>query len=343
MKLAYLTAPEKIEIFETNIPLFTAEEILVKIAYCGICTLEQRLFTGERKLYYPIVPGHEVSGVIEKVGEKVITNHKVGDKVALDLVNRCRICPPCLTGNSNLCENRFKEGQRVLGGFSQYIVVNPEQCYQLPPNFSLKIAAFAEPVACCLRSLKKLDVKLGDDVLIIGAGVMGQLQAKLARAMGARVFVTDINEERLELAKNGGADEGLNAKNTKKLIETIKKLTNERGVNAISVTTPAKVALEVAINTIANNGKINIYTSYSDNPTFSINPNTFHRKEITITGSEGRSEADFYQSVRALILSRITVDELISKVYPLDEVEKAVRRALDKDTYRVLLKMEDEK
>jgi len=340
MKAAFLTEPNKIELREVEKPHCGENEIIVKIAYCGICTLEQRLFTGDRKIYYPIVPGHEACGVIEEIGKKVITGHKIGDKVALDLVNRCHICHACLSGNSNMCENRFKKGQKVLGGFSEYMSVRPDQCYILPSDFSLKTASLVEPVACCIRSMKKLDVKLGDDVLIIGAGPMGQIQAKVAKAMGARVFVADIDEKRLDFALKAGCDKVFNARDTEQFIKDVKEATDSHGVNAVAVTTPVEVSLLAATQVITSNGKINVYTSYNDDPKLPFGMNSLHRIEALVTGSEGRTEFDFYQSVRALISSRIVVDDLISEVYPLKEVEKAVGRAMNGGTYRVLLQME---
>lgn len=118
MQSLYLTKPSHIEVREVPIPPFKEDELLIKVAYCGICTLEQRLYTGEREIHYPIVPGHEASGVVVEVGKGVVTNVKRGEHVALDLVNRCYACAACLRGETNLCENRFKAGQKVLGAFS---------------------------------------------------------------------------------------------------------------------------------------------------------------------------------------------------------------------------------
>ena len=111
MKRIYLNEPKKLEIRQEGIVVPRSHEVLVRIAYCGICTLEQRLYDGERKIHYPIVPGHEASAVVVTVGDEVKTSVAEGDHVVLDLVNRCHACPACLSGNSNLCENRFKKGQ----------------------------------------------------------------------------------------------------------------------------------------------------------------------------------------------------------------------------------------
>jgi L-iditol 2-dehydrogenase len=339
MKAVFLQEPKRYVIEDIPKPVVGGGDLLVKIAYCGICTLEQRLYFGDRKIYYPIIPGHEASGIIEEVGKDVKTHHQPGDRVALDLVNRCHICPACLSGNSNMCENRFKKGQRVLGGFAEYILVRPDQAYVIPPELALDKAAFSEPVACCIRSLKKVSLEMGETLVVIGAGPMGMMHLKTALLKGARVFVTDIDKKRLADAKSMGADVVLDASDTEKLIEEVKALTGGRGADCCIVTSPAKAALEAAVGLIANVGRINVYTSYNDKPALPMDMNTLHRMEALITGSEGRSEQDFFQSTRILSYGKIEVSDLISRVYPLEEVTAATELALSGSVYRVLLKV----
>ena len=224
MRSVYLTEPKKLEIRQVETPVPRDHELLVKIAYCGICTLEQRLYDGERKIYYPIIPGHEASGTVVAVGSEVMTSVKEGDHVVLDLVNRCHSCPACLSGNSNLCENRFKKGQRVLGAFSEYMVVKPEQVQVIPHELPLDQAAFAEPLSCCIRSLRKAKAGLGDTILVSGAGTMGLLHVKAALAMGVRVIVTDIAKSRLDDALAMGADFALDASDGQLFVDKLPAL-----------------------------------------------------------------------------------------------------------------------
>ena len=339
MRSAYLIKPRQFEIQQEKIPVPKDDEVLVKIAYCGICTLEQRLYEGERKIYYPIIPGHEASGTIITVGPEVVPDMHVHDHVALDLVNRCHACPACLAGNSNLCENRFKAGQRVLGAFSEYMVVKPSQLQVVPIELPLEQAALAEPLACCIRSLRTAKASLGDTILISGVGTMGLLHVKVALAMGLRVIACDIDLKRLEAARQLGAI-SLDASNIEACTTTIRKTTNGRGVDSAIITTSAMVAVEVAAAVLATNGILNIYTSYGNKPPLPLDMNTIHRHEFVITGSEGRSEHDFYTAVRVLSNRQVVVDDLISRIYPLEEVSTAVEEALSGSAYRVLLKME---
>jgi len=340
MKSIYLTEPKQLEIRKEPIPVPQEHEILVKIAYCGICTLEQRLFDGERKIYYPIVPGHEASGVVVSVGRQVYTTVSEGDHVVLDLVNRCHACPACLSGNSNLCENRFKKGQRVLGAFSQYMVVKSDQLQVIPKSLPLTQAAFTEPLACCIRSLRKVKATLGDTILISGAGTMGLLHVKAALAMGVRVIISDVNATRLADAKHMGAAAIVDPSDADAFTELIMAMTMGRGVDSCIITTPAVCAVESAIKVLSPSGILNIYTSYGDKPNLPVDMNTIHRNEFVITGSEGRSENDFYTATRALVNRKVVVDDLVSRIYPMDQATKAVEAAASGAMYRVLLDME---
>ncbi|MGM0432544.1 MAG: zinc-dependent alcohol dehydrogenase [Spirochaetota bacterium] len=339
MKQALLVEPERIEIREQEQPVAGDNELLVQIAYCGVCTLEQRLYSGERKIYYPIVPGHEASGIIVEKGKHVFTHHQVGDHVALDLVNRCHVCDNCTTGKSNLCLNRFKKGQRVLGAFSEYMVVKPEQAFVISQGLALESAALSEPVACCVRSLHKLRLTFGENILVTGAGTMGLIHVKLAKAMGARVIVSDIDKQKLDRASELGADVVINGSDGDTFRKTILEATGGRGVDCCAITTSAIASVAVSCDIIADGGRLNIYTSYDDDPVFPMGLNTLHRREIQLTGSEGRSEDDFHTSVALLEKGGISVDALVSSVFPLEEANTAIQAAISPESYRVLLRM----
>jgi len=337
VKAAVLTEPKKIEIQDVRRPVVKSGEVLVKIKACGICTLEQRLYTGDLKLFYPLVPGHEASGEITEVADDgVLSDLKPGMHVALDLVNRCGECYYCRTGKSNQCINRFKKGQQVLGGFGEYIAVKSRQIFTIPDSLTYEEAAFSEPVACCVHSLKRVDLKLAEDLLIIGAGPMGQMHLQVGLAMGARVFVSDPDADRCRLAVETGAYMALNPEKDN-IKEIIRENTGGRGADVCIITSPSHKALQTGIETVSQTGRVNIYTSYLDAPALPIDANTVHRSEKLITGSEGRTEYDFLTAVRLLSFGIINVKPLISMKVPIKDINYGFERAMSRDTYRVIL------
>jgi len=339
MKAAVLTAPEKIEVNEVETPAIGEHEVLVKIKSCGICTLEQRLFSGAVTMRYPIIPGHEASGEVIEVGRRVLSGLAPGARVALDLVLRCGECYYCRTGQSNMCLNRFKDDRRVLGGFGEYIAVSASQVYPIPASLTCGEAAFTEPLSCCVRSLKKIGLHLAEDLLVIGAGPMGQMHLQVALCMGARVFVSDPDRDRLAMAKRLGAFAVIDPAKDE-LIGALKAETDGRGVDACVVTSMAQAALVAAFQGVSRNGRVSIYTSYTDKPPLPIDANTLHRNEILVTGSEGRTEQDFLQALRLLSFGKVNVKPLISRTVGFAGLEAGIRAAMTRDTYRVLLEHE---
>ena len=344
MKAGVLTAPRRIEIQDVEGPRIGGMEVLVKLKYCGICTLEQRMYSGQIKFHYPVIPGHEASGVVEEIGEEVRIlrdDLKPGATVALDLVSRCGECYYCRTGASNLCLNRYKDGGRILGGFGEYRAVSSKQVFPVPEELPLAEAAFAEPVACCIRSLKKIELSLAEDLLIVGAGPMGMMHLMVGQCMGARIFISDPDKERLRAASEAGAFLTIDP-TREDLPALIQAHTDGRGVDACVVTSPAAAALQSAFAGTAAGGRINIYTSYNEKTPLPTDANTMHKAEILLTGSEGRTEEDFLQAVRLLVFGKVKVGSLISRRVPFSGLEAGIKAAMTATTYRVLLDHEAE-
>jgi 2-desacetyl-2-hydroxyethyl bacteriochlorophyllide A dehydrogenase len=339
MKAGVLTGPGRIEIQEIEKPKIGDQEVLVRIKYCGICTLEQRMYTGQMNFRYPVIPGHEASGIVEQIGEEVGLlrgDLKPGVRVALDLVSRCGECYYCRTGATNLCVNRFKDGKRILGGFGEYRAVSSKQVFPVCEALALEAAAFAEPVACCIRSLKKIGLTLAEDLLILGAGPMGMMHLMVGLCMGARIFVSDPDAERLKAASRLGAYLTIDPAR-EDLPGIVREQTEGRGADACVVTSQAAAALQSAFEATAHNGRINIYTSYNEKLPLPTDANSIHRSEILVTGSEGRTEEDFLQAVRLLEFGKVDVRSLISGKIPFSRLEEGIKAAMTASTYRVLL------
>jgi L-iditol 2-dehydrogenase len=164
---------------------------------------------------------------------------------------------------------------------------------------------------------------------------------KAALAMGVRIIISDIAPSRLADAKRMGADAVVDPSDGKAFRDMVMEMTDDRGVDACIVTTPVVAAVETAIGVLAPGGTVNIFTSYGDRPSLPVDMHTIHRNEFVITGSEGRSEFDFYTALRALAHRKVVVDDLVSRIYPMEQVQEAIEAALSGSTYRVLLHMED--
>lgn len=210
-----MTAPGKVEFREVPIPQLKAGEVLVKIMEIGICGSDIHVYHGKHPFTsYPVTQGHEVSGLIDKLGEGV-TGLTIGQKVTIQPQVVCGQCYPCRHGKYNLCESLKVMGFQTTGVASHYFAVDAKKVTPLPETMSLEEGAMIEPLAVAVHAVRRMGDMTGKDVCVLGAGPIGILVAQAAKGMGAaRVMITDISEVRLQKAAECGIDFCINTKET---------------------------------------------------------------------------------------------------------------------------------
>jgi 2-desacetyl-2-hydroxyethyl bacteriochlorophyllide A dehydrogenase len=179
-------------------------DIRVKVKVSGICGTDVHIFRGEYLGGYPVIPGHEFSGVVEEVGEKV-TRFKAGDHAAVEPNISCDNCHACLNNRQNFCERWNGVGVTLPGGMAEYAVVPEKAAFNIG-ELPFLAGAFVEPLSCVLHGVERARIKLADKVLILGAGPIGILLSKAIQLQGAaEITQIDLNQSRLELARKSGA------------------------------------------------------------------------------------------------------------------------------------------
>ncbi|OFW58037.1 MAG: hypothetical protein A2W01_10555 [Candidatus Solincola sediminis] len=339
MKAIELIGPGRVEVVEKDRPEPGEGEVLVRIKACAICTLERRLFTGEQAISYPIVFGHEVSGVVEKMGKGVLSDFQPGDPVVLDLLNRCGECLYCRTGRSNQCSNKFNPGLPILGGMAQFVARPAREVFAIDPEVGFLRASLTEPLSDCVHSLMRTHLSPEMKVLMIGAGTMGLLHLAIVKHYGMFCAVSDVNESKLAKASRFGADCVINAAKDDP-VEAVQRAGFDAASIAI-VTAPGKEAVEEAFRLIGTLGTIVLYSANPKGVKIELDPNFIHYKEITITGSEGRTEKDFHQAVSLQNSRGLMLEQLISGVFVLDEAQRALEVSLDPSLYRIIVAMDE--
>ena len=338
-KVSVMTEPGRFEFRELEKKTPVGKQVLVKVDSCAICTMEQRVYRGIMK-YYPFAGGHEVSGVVEAVGEGQ-KHIAVGDKVAIRLLTSCGECFWCRSGHENQCEINFiaktHEGLNGPGGLAEYMLVDGEKVYKLSPDADLEYCSLTEPLACVVHSIGNGQIELADNVVVIGCGIMGMLHIQLAKLRGARVIATEIDDERLALAKEIGADITINSAR-EDVVAKVKELTDGRGADAIFVTVPVSAVAEQSVLMASKLARIVLYTSFHPDDPISISPSKLHSGEQILTGTVNPNRKDFLTASRLLSAGIIDVSKLISDRVPLDEIDRAFAEAVDPHTYRILVK-----
>ncbi len=339
-KVAVIAGEKKIEVVEKTLKQPEGNQVLVKIDSCAICTLEQRMYNGVMKRY-PFAGGHEAAGTVVAVGGSV-RNLKEGDKVAARLLTSCGECYYCRSGHENQCVISFKadihEGIGGPGGFAEYMMVDAKTLYKMADDLDMSYAALSEPLACCVHSINNAKIELGNDVVVIGNGIMGAFHIQLAKLRGARVIVCEVDEARLESAKKMGADILINSKEVN-AIQKVKELTEGRGADVVFCTAAISQLAADSIQMVGKLGRVVMYSSFHPDKPIELNVNSVHSTEMNITGAVNANTRDFLVATRLLSNRIIDPSLLVSEIVPFEKIEYAFERAIDPKTYRIIVKM----
>lgn len=209
MKRAVFYGKHDLRIEEYKKPKPGWYDVVIQVKACGVCGTDVHIYEGDKgaaEVTPPTILGHEFSGVVTEVGEQV-RGYKVGDRVCIDPNCYCGTCESCKRGEVHFCQNMIGYGTTVNGGFAEYCVVNERQVYKLGDHTTFEQGAMTEPVACCLHGIDMCHIKTGEQVVVIGGGMIGLLMLQLAKLAGAsKVALLEPVEEKRKLAKALGAD-----------------------------------------------------------------------------------------------------------------------------------------
>ncbi|MEP7337539.1 MAG: zinc-dependent alcohol dehydrogenase [Acidobacteriota bacterium] len=261
MKAAVLHAlAEPLSVEDLAVPVPGAGEVLVKVVACGVCHSDLHLARGEWDLLKPItklplVLGHEVTGTVSAIGDGV-EDFAIGDRVGVPWLHyTCGECEYCLAGRETLCAKQQITGVTVDGGFAEFVKAKATHTAKLPGNLDFAEAA---PLLCAgltvHHAMRDADVKAGQRIAIFGIGGLGHLAVQLAKARGAEVVAVDVADDKLELARECGADHTINAATTQAYKE-VKKL---GGAHVAMVTSGSKAAYETALRSLRRGGTLSI-------------------------------------------------------------------------------------
>lgn len=205
MKAILLNAVEQMKVGDTAVPVPKEDEVLIKVKAAGLCGSDFHIYHGTYPAVYPLIQGHEFSGVIEQAGKNV-KGWKAGQRVTADPNIYCHHCYYCLNGQENMCENAQASGVTRDGAFAEYVAVPASQLYELPENISFEEGALIEPLACAIYGVKRLQPEYGGKAVVFGAGPMGLLLLKALNIAGmSQVAIVDLDPVCLERAAAMGA------------------------------------------------------------------------------------------------------------------------------------------
>jgi len=299
-----------------------SDDALVKVRACGVCTTDRRLFAGTLKVPYPLIGGHEVAGEVVAVG-KDANGLEPGARVALDTIYRCGSCFFCRKGLDHLClyskkETKLEGVSLVAGGFSEYLIVKQTQLFLVADTVDFAEAALSEPLACCLHSVQRARLSFGDSALIIGAGTMGLLHAFVATLQGLTPLISDSDAERRCFANRLG----FQTVEPSRVNEEKHRVNEGLGFDGVFITAPVLSLINDSLSYVRKGGAIVLYTSVHPNWTVAFDANQLHYSEAYLTGTEGRTRADFQKAVTLISKGLIDLKPLVTKRIQLDDLSE---------------------
>ena len=337
MLAAQLNAPEDLELVEKDRPTAGPGEVLLKIEANTMCGTDYRLYTGAKTagVRPGVVPGHEIAGRIEEIGDGVddiVPGLEVGQQATVSIVVSCGHCRNCLNDREHLCVNLELFGYAIDGGLQEYMIV-PERALRrgnlitTSEELDPKALCLAEPISCCLNGLDQFKVEAGDTVAVLGAGPIGLIHAQLALASGAKhVFVTNRGEERREVANRLGAT----GVGPDEIADRVNAVTDGAGADVVIVCIGTPDLAQDALELAAEGGRVNYFAGFPKDSTSVMEPNLIHYKELQVTGGSNARRRDVVRAIKLLETGLINVDEIVTHTFPLSKVKDAYAAVNDR-------------
>jgi L-iditol 2-dehydrogenase len=321
MKSLLLSEYNHLDIVDLPVPAMQPGEVLVKVEACGICGSDVHGYDGSSgRRIPPIVMGHEAAGTVAAVGANV-ENLSVGDRVTFDSTVYCGHCAFCARGDVNLCDNRQVIGvsctdYRRAGAFAEFISIPQHIVYRLPESVSFPEAAMLEAVAVALHAVRISPVAAGETALVIGAGMIGLLTLQAALAAGcSRVLIADVDETRLNLARQIGAEEVLHASGAD-LIAEIMTRTGGKGVDLVLEAVGRNETIAAAIDCTRKGGTVTLIGNIT--PEVTIPLQKIVSRQLRLQGSCA-SAGEYPEAIELVASGKIKVKPLITAIASLEE------------------------
>jgi len=325
MVLARQRAP--LELRDIERPRPGPGEILVQVGACAVCRTDLHVADGDlTRPALPLVLGHEIVGTVVECGPGA-SRFAPGTRVGVPwLASTCRSCDDCASGHENLCASARFTGYDVNGGFAEFAVYPYRNLLRAPQGAELVEAALTEPLACCINGHGNSPVKLGDTVVVMGAGPIGLMHMMLAKQSGAKVIVSEPSENRRNTALSLGADMVVDPA-AQDLQAIVLENTYSVGADVVILAIGVPGLVNQAIDLSRKRGWVNLFAGFSVGDMPPIDVNKIHYKEVRVTGTSASSRKDHEVAVKLIANRVIDPFKIITHKYPLSQATEAFKTA----------------
>jgi L-iditol 2-dehydrogenase len=321
MKQVRIIGPFAFQLEEAPVPEIDNNEVLLRIDCIGVCASDMQIYHGKHKfMSFPVILGHEAAATINEVGAGV-SGFSVGERVTIEPQVYCGHCYPCESGRFNVCENLSVFGVHRDGFSREYMAIDPQYLHKVPASLETELVAMVEPFAVGVGAVRRTENLAGSNVVVVGAGTIGNFTAQAAKALGAgKVMLTDINQRKLDYAGECGIDYCVNTKD-KSLKDAIKETFGPRRADIIIDCAAVSAGFKSILEAARQCSEIIVTGNYKEPVEFNVP--LLQRQEITMAGHMMYVREDFRIAIELLASGKIVTSGTITKVFPFDEYGKA--------------------
>jgi 2-desacetyl-2-hydroxyethyl bacteriochlorophyllide A dehydrogenase len=323
MCAAVLVAPGRFELQQIAVPAIGPDDVLIKVSRCGLCGTDIHIFKGHYSAdRLPLVPGHEFSGHVVQVGANA-RDIGIGTAVTADINLGCGRCFYCRKNEILNCASMVQIGIHVNGGLAEYVRVPASHVVPIPARTPVELGALTEPVSCIVRAIKKSRLRLGESVLVLGAGPIGNLHIQLARQVGAApVIVSEPNEGRAQWARQSGAD--IVVTDAVRLHAAVMDATEGRGADLVIESVGLPALYEQALDLVRPGGRVLAFGLADQSAKAHYHPFKLVLKELGLQGSVAGMGDDMREAMTLIAHERMRLNDFVETVYPLERIAEAM-------------------
>jgi len=324
MKAILISSPPTFELVDIPVPRCNSGYVLVRTDSCGVCGTDLEILRGSMAngfVRYPLIPGHEWTGVVEEVGRDVRNVH-VGDRVSVEGCLSCGICAHCRASEVCLCESHEQIGLTHNGGFAEFVTAPASLCHRVPDNVSLEEAVMVEPAATVVRGIERARIRPGARVAIIGCGPIGQITARvLSLHVPTMILGIDVSETQRSMAVRAGMTEFVTTQNH----EELRQLSDGEGWDVVVNCATGSTPLELAFAIARRGASIVIFGTAPDEHRFNISANRLVMGDLQVEGVLGYTSQSWESTLRLLATRELKFHDLITHRVPLADFGRAIQ------------------
>jgi L-iditol 2-dehydrogenase len=343
VKVARLYAPGDLRVEDAPVPEAGPGELVIRVGTCSTCGTDAKIYRfGHHHISLPRVLGHEVAGEVTEVGPGG-EGWSLGDRVQVIAAIPDGVCHYCRRGQQTVCEDLESIGYQYDGAFAEFMripakVLAVDGVNRIPEHVPFEAASLTEPLACVLNGQELAQVGDDDAVVVLGAGPIGCLHVRLARARGASMVVlVDVHQGRLDLAARAEPDAAVDGSKDDP-IDAVRKLTDGRGADVVITATGVGRAQEQALEMAALRGRISLFGGLPrDDSTIRFDSNLVHYRELSVFGAYGSAPRHNREALSLIADGGVRVDDLITHRMPLADVHRAIETVISGEGLKVVI------